>query len=79
MPNYTPFVKEKNINRSALFSIWSPFDLLHADIANIKFLARSVVNPLYCFIFVDLFTSKAYTYTMKKRNLFAKNIGAILH
>ena len=72
-------LKKKNIDRSTLFSIWSPFDLLHADIANIKFLARSVVNPLYCFICVDLFRSKAHTYTMKKRNLLAKNIGAILH
>ena len=61
------FIKQKkNIDCSTLFGIQSPFDLLHADIADIKFLAKSAVDPKYCLLFVDLFTSKIYTYPMKK-------------
>ena len=74
IPNYTPFVEEKKIDCSTLFSIQSPFNLLHADIANIKFLAKSAVDPIYCLVFVDFFTSKTYTYPMKKRNLLAKKM-----
>ena len=48
---------------------------MYADITNIKFLAKSTVDPIYCLVFVDFFTSKSYTYPMKnKRNLLAKKI-----
>ena len=67
-------LKKGNIDRLTLFSICSLFDLLHADIANIKFLAKSAVDPFYCLIFLDLFTSKTYTYPMKKRNLLQKKM-----
>ena len=60
--------------KNRLFSIQSPFDLLHADIANIKFLAKSAVDPIYCLVFFYLFTSKTYTYPMKKRSLLAKKM-----
>ena len=43
--NDTTFIEQtKNIDRSTLFSIQSPFDLLHANIANRKFLAKSAVD-----------------------------------
>ena len=67
-------LKKGNIDRLTLFSIRSLFDLLHADIANIKFLAKSAVDPFSCLIFLDLFTSKTYTYPMKKRNLLQKKM-----
>ena len=54
-------LNKKNIDRSTLFSVQSPFDLLHADIAYIRFLAKSAADPKYCLLFVDLFTSKIYT------------------
>ena len=48
---------------------------MYADITNIKFLAKSTVDPIYCLVFVDFYTSKSYTYPMKnKRNLLAKKI-----
>ena len=47
---------------------------LQADIGYISFLARSAVDPKFCLSFVDLFTSKIYTYPMKTRNLLAKKI-----
>ena len=59
---------------STLYSIGKPFELLHADIADTRFLAKSAVDPKYCLLLVDLFTSKVYIYPMKSRNLLAKKL-----
>ena len=46
LPLVTPFVnKRSNIDYSTLYSISKPFELLHADIADLRFLAKSVVDP----------------------------------
>ena len=59
VPFVTPFVEKKsNIDQSTLYSISKPFELLHADIADLGFLAKSAVDPKYCLFLVDLFTSK---------------------
>ena len=69
VPIFTPFVEsKKNIDKSTLYSFNGPFQLLHADIADIRFFSKSAVDPKYCLLFVDLFTQKIYTYPMKKRN-----------
>ena len=61
LPLVTSFVnKRSNIDHSTLYSIDKPFELLHADIADLRFLAKSAVNPKYCLLIVDLFTSKIY-------------------
>ena len=71
----TPFLEKKsNIDQSTLYSISKPFELLHADIADLRFLAKSAVDPKYCLLVVDLFTSKVYVYPMKNRTLLAKNM-----
>ena len=71
----TPFYDlKKNVNHSTLFSISKPFELLHADIADTQFLAKSAVDPKYCLLLVDLFTSKVYVCPMKSRNLLAKKL-----
>ena len=62
------------MNHSTLFSISKPFKLLHADIADTQFLAKSAVDPKYCLLLVDLFTSKVYVCPMKSRNLLAKKL-----
>ena len=73
VPLVTPFVEKKsNIDQSTLYSISKPFELLHADIADLRFLAKSAVDPKYCLLVVDLFTSKVYVYPMKNRRLLAK-------
>ena len=73
VPLVTPFVKKKsNINQSTLCSISKPFKL--ADIADLRFLAKSAVDPKYCLLVVDLFTSKVYVYPMKNRSLLAKKL-----
>ena len=69
----TPFISSKsNVNHSTLFSIGKPFELLHADIADTRFLAKSAVDPKYCLLLVDLSTSKVYVYPMKNRSLLLK-------
>ena len=47
---------------------------MHADIADLRFLAKSAVDPKYCLLIVDLFTSKIYVYPMKNRSLLAKKL-----
>ena len=75
LPVVTPFINIKsNVDHSTLFRISEPFDLLHADIADTRFLARSAIDPKYCLLLVDLFTSKIYVYPMKNRSLLAKKI-----
>ena len=59
VPVFTPFVEnQRNIDRSTLYSFNGPFQLLHADIADIRFFSKSAVDPHYCLLFVDLFTQK---------------------
>ena len=75
LPLFTPFVEQiKNIDRPPLYSFKGPFELLHADIADIRFLANSEVDPKYCLLFLDLFTSKIYTYPIKNRTLLKKKL-----
>ena len=49
--------------------------MLHADIANLRFWAKSAVEPKCCLLIVDLFTCKIYTYPMKKRTFLKKKLG----
>ena len=51
-----------------MYSFSGPFELLHVDIADIRFFAKSAADPHYCLLFVDLFTQKIYTFPMKKGN-----------
>ena len=70
IPSHIPFVEKKSeIDRLTLYSFGGPFELLHADIADIRFFAKSAADPLYCLLIVDLFTQKIYTYPMKRRNV----------
>ena len=75
MPLVTPFVNKKlNIDHSTLYNISKPFELLHADIADLRFLARSVIDPKYSLLVVDLITSKIYVYPMRNRSLLVKKL-----
>ena len=71
-PLKTSFVEKKDkIDRSTLYSFEGPYQLLHADIANLQFLGKSSAARRYCLVVVDIFSSKVYTYPMKSR----KNIA----
>ena len=74
IPFRASFIEQKKdiVRSSTLYSIEALFELFHADIANTKLLSKSAVGPHYCLLCVDLFLSKIYTYSVKKRSLLAK-------
>ena len=41
--------------------------LFHADVAYLQFFSKSAVDPKYALACIDLFSSKIYVYTMKKK------------
>ena len=60
LPFYTLFVEQKkDIDRpSSLYTINGPMQFFHADLAYLQFFAK---------ILVDLFSSKIYVYSMRKK------------
>ena len=66
--------KKDDIDRSALYSFDGPLQLLHADVGNLEILGKSATSPKYCFLFVELFTSKVYVYLMKTRKSIASKM-----
>ena len=65
IPLTTPFFEKKaDIDRSTLYTVGKPFEKLHADIADLRFLAKSTDDPKYPLLIVDIFTSKIYVYPM---------------
>ena len=61
IPIKAQYVQQNDdIDCSTLFSIQAPFDLLHADVGDLRFLGKSAADPKYCLLLVDLFTSKVY-------------------
>ena len=74
LPFYTPFVEQKkDIDRSSsLYTINSPMQFFHADLAYLQFFAKSAVDPKYALVCVDLFSSKIYVYTMRKKSNLAQ-------
>ena len=63
------FQKSDDIDRCTLYSIQTPFDLLHADVGHLLFLGKSAADPKYCLLLVDHFKSKVYDYGMKNWSL----------
>ena len=76
IPLYTLFVDQtKDIDTSsALYSLDGPFQVSHSDIVDLRFVAKSAVDPKYCLLKVDLFNSKIYTYPMKEINILKKKL-----
>ena len=71
----TEFIeKRSDIDCSTLYSFDGSFQLLQEDIAYIGFLVKSAVDPKFCLLSVDLFTSKIYTFPMKTGNLLAEKM-----
>ena len=68
----TPFTQERRGTQHGemLYIVDGPFQLVHADVANLEFSSKSVDAPKYCLLCVDLFTSKVHTYGMKKKASF---------
>ena len=75
LPLVTPFINKRSNIDTQLSIAFELFELLHADIADLGFLAKSAVDPKYCLLLVDLFSSKTYVYPMKNRSLLAKKLN----
>ena len=56
-PLNTAFIEKQDVDRPTLYSFSGPFEVLHADIADIRFLGKSAADLKYCLLFLDLFTS----------------------
>ena len=71
IPTFAPFIEnKKDINNSTLYSFNGPFQLLHADIVDIRFFfSKSAADPHYCLLFVDLFTQKKKFVKEKNANI----------
>lgn len=67
VPTRVDYVEKREIDRSTLYSFDGPFQLLHADVGNLKFLGKNATFPQYVLVIVDLYSSKVYTYSMKSR------------
>ena len=67
LPTRTDYVEKREIDRSTLYSFNGPFQLLHADVGNLKFLGKNATFSQYVLVIVDLYSSKVYTYSMKSR------------
>ena len=54
----TAFVEQKKDTdwSFALYSIRAPFELLHADVANIKIFSKSTADPSFVLLIANLFT-----------------------
>ena len=79
IPHFIRPVNIREYNRSTLYSVTAPLELLHADVADIRFLSVSAAEPKYLLLIVDLYSSKIYTYPMKNKSaLAAKMVIPIL-
>ena len=58
LPIRLDYVKKQEIDRSTLYSIDGSFQLLHVDIADLRFLGKSATHPKYCLVTVDIYSSK---------------------
>ena len=67
VPFYTPFLEQKkDIDCSSALYSKGPFELVLADVANIRSFSKSGVDPSYCLLCAGLFSSKVYVYSIKK-------------
>ena len=67
IPTKTDHVEKREIDRSTLYSFDGPFQHVHADVANLKFLRKLATVPRYALLSVDLYSSKVYIYPMRSR------------
>ena len=61
------YIMKRYTDRSALYSFDVPFQIIHADVANLEFLGKSATTPNQALLIVDLYSSKVYVYPMRSR------------
>ena len=54
LPTGDDFLEKREIGRLTLYSFDGPFQLVHANVGNLKFLGSSATTPRYVLLAVDL-------------------------
>ena len=67
IPTRLDYVEKRETDSSILCSFDAPFQLIHANVANLEFLGKSATIPRYALLIVDLYSSKVYVYPMRSR------------
>ena len=67
IPKRLDYVEIMKIDRSTLYSFDWPFQLIHVDVANLKFLGKLATIPRYALLIVDLYSSEVYVYPMRSK------------
>ena len=67
IPTRLDYVEKREIDRSTLYSFDGPFQLIHADVANLEFLGKSATTRNYALLIIDLYSSKVCVYPMHSR------------
>ena len=65
IPTRVDYVEKRKIDSSTLYSFNGPFQLLHADNANLQFLGKSISVLNYALLIVAIYSSKVYVYLMR--------------
>ena len=58
VPTRVDYVEKRELDRSTLYSFDDPFQLVHADAGNLKFLENSAATLKYTLLAVDLYSSE---------------------
>ena len=64
IPTRLDYVEKEEIDRLTLYSFDRPFQLIHADVANLELLRKSATTTNYALLIVDLYSSKEYVYLL---------------
>ena len=67
IPTRLDYVEKRETDSSIPCSFDGPFQLIHANVANLEFLGKSATIPRYALLIVDLYSSKVYVYPMRSR------------
>ena len=60
VPTRVDYIEERELDRSTLYSFNDPFQLVHADVGNLKFLGKSATTLKYTLLAADLYSSEVY-------------------
>ena len=68
------YVEKREFDRFTLYGFDGSFQLLHTDVANLEFLAKSAGVHNYAVLIVDLCSSKVYVFPMRSGNKSSKSL-----
>ena len=74
LPIRLDYVENREIDKSTLNSVDGSFHLVHANIADLRFLIKSATPPKHCLVTVDVYSSKLYAYPLGQRDLLTKKL-----